>query len=120
MVEICLKNIRCFSFHGCLKEEKIIGSEYLASLWVKGSFYKSSKSDDLKDTADYVLLNKIVLEEMSIRSKLLEGVAERIVSRVLLEDVRVDKVTVSIAKLSPPLNGDTESVSVKISKKRDP
>jgi dihydroneopterin aldolase len=28
-------------------------------------------SDDLKDTVDYVLLNKIVLEEMEIRSHLL-------------------------------------------------
>ena len=73
MIEVCLKNIRCYSFHGCLKEEKILGSEYLVSLRVKGEFDKSVQSDDLKDTVDYVLLNKIVLEEMAVRSKLLEN-----------------------------------------------
>ena len=119
MIEVCLKNIRCYSFHGCLKEEKILGSEYLVSLRVKGEFDKSVQSDDLKDTVDYVLLNKIVLEEMAVRSKLLENVAYRVVSRTLKEDGRVSEAFVSISKLCPPVNGNTERVSVKISKKRD-
>jgi dihydroneopterin aldolase len=38
-------------------------------------------SDDLNDTVDYVLLNKIVVEEMEIRSHLLEHVAQRIITR---------------------------------------
>ena len=120
MIEVCLKNIRCYSFHGCLKEEKVIGSEYLVSLWVRGGFSKSTHTDNLKDTADYVLLNKIVLEEMAIRSRLLESVAHRIISRVLHEDGRVNQATASISKLSPPVGGDIERASVKISKKRAP
>tara|TARA_B100000929_G_C15415857_1_gene389642 strand:- start:104 stop:466 length:363 start_codon:yes stop_codon:yes gene_type:complete len=119
MIEICLKNIRCYSFHGCLKEEQILGGEYLVSLWVRGEFGKSVHSDALKDTVDYVLLNNIVLEEMATRSKLLESVADRVVSRVLREDGRVNQATASISKLSPPVGGEVESVSVKISKKRD-
>jgi dihydroneopterin aldolase len=42
-------------------------------------------SDDLNDTVDYVLLNKIVVEEMEIRSHLLEHVAQRIITRVFGE-----------------------------------
>ena len=118
MVEICLKNIRCYSYHGCLKEEGVIGGEYLVSLWVRGDFRKGSDSDSLKDTADYVLLNKIVLEEMAIRSQLLESVANRIVSRVLQEESRLKQATVLLSKLSPPVGGDVGRVSVKISKKR--
>ncbi len=118
MIEVCLKNIRCYSFHGCLKEEKILGSEYLVSLRVKGEFDKSVQSDDLKDTVDYVLLNKIVLEEMATRSTLLESVANRIVSRILQEESRLKKASVSVSKLSPPVGGDVGRVSVKISKKR--
>jgi len=119
MFEICLKNIRCYSYHGCLKEEEIIGSDYLVTLWVRGELSKSADSDSLKDTVDYVFLNKIVLEEMAIRSKLLESVANRVASRVLQEEVRLNQVTVSISKLSPPVNGDAELVSVKFSKKRE-
>ena len=94
MVEIYLKNVRCYSFHGCLKEESIIGSEYLVNLWVSGLLENSPVSDKIEDAIDYVFLNKIIKEEMSIPSKLLESVSHRILSRVLDEDKRVLEVTV--------------------------
>ena len=88
------------------------------NLWVWGDFSKGSDSDSLKDTVDYVWLNKIVVEEMDVRSRLLESVANRIVSRILQEESRLKKVSVSVSKLSPPVGGDVGRVSVKISKKR--
>jgi dihydroneopterin aldolase len=68
---IKLQNIRTFSYHGCLVEEEKIGSDYRVDLEVKTDLRKSSQTDELLDTIDYVLLNKIVVEEMAIRSKLL-------------------------------------------------
>ncbi|MDA9593780.1 dihydroneopterin aldolase [Flavobacteriaceae bacterium] len=119
MVEIYLKNVRCYCFHGCLKEESIIGSEYLVNLWAKGALGKASLTDKIDDAIDYVFLNKVVVEEMSIPSKLLETVAERILNRVLNEDNKIQKITVSVSKICPPINGDVESVAVKLSKKRE-
>ena len=119
MVEIYLKNVRCYCFHGCLKEESIIGSEYLVNLWAKGALGKASLTDKIDDAIDYVFLNKVIVEEMSIPSKLLETVAERILNRILKEENRVQKITVSVSKICPPINGDVESVSVKLSKKRE-
>ena len=69
MGTIKLQNIRTFSFHGCLEEEAKIGSDYRVDLEIKSDLRKSSVTDELKDTVDYVLLNKIVVEEMAIRSK---------------------------------------------------
>ena len=63
----------------------------------------SSNSDKLIDTVDYVLLNKIVKEEMSIPSKLLETVGKRILNRVFLESNLVTKVIISISKINPPI-----------------
>ena len=119
MVEIYLKNVRCYCFHGCLKEESIIGSEYLVNLWAKGALGKASFTDKIDDAIDYVFLNKIIVDEMSIPSKLLETVAERILNRALNEDNRIQKITVSVSKICPPINGDVESVAVKLSKKRE-
>ena len=119
MVEIYLKNVRCYCFHGCLKEESIIGSEYLVNLWAKGALGKASLTDKIDDAIDYVFLNKVIVEEMSIPSKLLETVAERILNRILKEESRVQKITVTVSKICPPINGDVESVSVKLSKKRE-
>jgi dihydroneopterin aldolase len=67
MGTIKLKNIRTFSYHGCLIEEGKIGSDYSVDLEIKTDLRKSCVSDDLNDTVDYVLLNKIVVE-MDIRS----------------------------------------------------
>ena len=119
MAEIYLKKVRCYSFHGCLKEESVIGSKYFVDLWVKSKNNKTPSKDQLKDVIDYVLLNKIIKEEMAIPSKLLESVGKRVLSRVLKEDKRVLKATVRVSKLSPPINGDVESVSIKLSQKRE-
>ncbi|MGB7785149.1 MAG: dihydroneopterin aldolase [Salinimicrobium sp.] len=115
---IKLKNIRVFAYHGCLDEEGRIGSDYRVDLKVRGDLSLSAKTDALKDTIDYVHLNKIVKEEMAVRSKLLETVAERILDRVLKEILIVQKVTVDVSKINPPIGGNVQMVTVRRSKSR--
>lgn len=115
---IKVENIRVFAFHGCLKEETKIGSDYRVDLEVKANLKTASNSDKLIDTIDYVLLNKIVKEEMSIPSKLLETVGKRILNRVFLESNLVTKVVISISKINPPVGGDVEMVTIKLVEKR--
>ena len=115
---IKLKNIRTFSYHGCMIEEGKIGSDYRVDLKIKSNLQKSAETDHLADTADYVHLNKIVTEEMAIRAHLLEHVAKRINNRVLAEIPIVEKTTVSVSKINPPIGGDVESVTIKMSQIR--
>ena len=109
---IKLKNIRTFSFHGCLAEEAKIGSEYSVDLEIKTDLRKSAASDLLADTVDYVLLNRIVVDEMAIRSNLLEHVAHRIIKSVFDQIAAVSRITLSVSKLNPPLGGDVEAVTI--------
>jgi dihydroneopterin aldolase len=109
---IKLENIRIFAFHGCLVEESRIGSDYLVQLEVKTDMRKSAQTDDLADTVDYVHLNKIVTEEMSIRSKLLEHVGQRIIERIFKEIAAVSTVKVSVSKCNPPIGGDVAAVTI--------
>ena len=111
---IRLKNIRTFSFHGCLIEESKIGSDYSVDLEVKTDLRKSSLTDDLKDTVDYVHLNEIVVEEMAIRSKLLEHVAHRIIKRIFDEIPSISTITIAVSKLNPPIGGDVEAVTIQM------
>ncbi len=114
MGTIRLQNIRTFSFHGCLNEEASIGSDYRIDLEVKCNLKQSSQSDELKDTVDYVYLNKIVVEEMAIRSKLLEHVAHRIITRIFSEIPSVSRILLAVSKLNPPIGGDVEAVTIEI------
>ena len=119
MGTIKLQNIRTFSFHGCLEEEGRIGSDYRIDLDIKTDLRKSSISDDLNDTVDYVLLNKIVEEEMAIRSKLLEHVANRIITRIFKEIPSVSRIVLAVSKLNPPIGGDVESVTIEMEEYRN-
>lgn len=113
MGKIYLKNIRLYSYHGCMDEEKKIGSDYVVNLKVETDLSASSKSDNLADTVDYVNLYSIVKEEMGQRAKLLETVADRIINRVLKEHPDVIKASVKVAKKNPPIGGNVEEVAVK-------
>ena len=115
---IKVTNINVYSFHGCLDEEAKIGSEYRVDVEVKADLKKSAKTDELIDTVDYVHLNYIVKQEMAIRSKLLEEVAQRILDRFFNEILMVKKATVSVAKINPPIGGNVAEVAVVLSKKR--
>jgi len=115
---IKVENIRVYAHHGCLKEETKIGSDYRVDLKVKANLKASAKTDELSDTVDYVLLNNIVKEEMQQPSKLLETVAKRILNRIFEESFLVEKATVSVSKLNPPIGGDVEMVTIKVTERR--
>jgi dihydroneopterin aldolase len=118
MGTIKLKNIRTFSYHGCLVEEGKIGSDYRVDLEVKTDLKISAETDDLHDTVDYVLLNKIVVTEMAIRSHLLEHVAKRIINKILTESKMVTNVKVAVSKINPPIGGDVEMVTIEMEENR--
>jgi len=115
---IKVNNIKLYAFHGCLDEEGKIGSEYSVDVKIKADLKKSAKTDELSDTVDYVHLNHIVKEEMAIRSKLLEEVAQRILNRFFKELRMIQKATVSVSKINPPIGGNVKEVVIIISKKR--
>ncbi len=112
MGTIQLQNIRTFSYHGCLEEEAKIGSNYRIDLEVKTDLRKSAVSDDLSDTVDYVILNKIVVSEMAIRANLLEHVAHRIIHRCFSELPSISRIKLAVSKLNPPIGGDVEAVTI--------
>ncbi|MBJ2175991.1 dihydroneopterin aldolase [Aureibaculum sp. A20] len=115
---IKVRNIRVYAYHGCLDEEGKIGSEYRVDLAVKTDLSKSAKTDNLADTVDYVHLNRIVKEEMSVRTKLLETVADRILTRIIDEIPIVKKATVEVSKVNPPIGGNVALVTIIMSKKK--
>ena len=114
MGRIHLNNIQLYAYHGCLVEEGKIGGDYRVDLAVTANLENPSKNDSLKETVDYVQLHQIVKEEMSIRSKLLEHVAKRILNRIFDEISLVENATVKVSKVNPPIGGNVEQVSVEM------
>jgi dihydroneopterin aldolase len=107
-----VNQIRVYANHGCLPEEALIGSKYTVDVYIETDFSKSTESDELSDTVDYVTINQIVMDEMAVRSKLLEQVAQRIVNASKKACPEIQKIRVKISKLCPPINGDVQDVSI--------
>jgi dihydroneopterin aldolase len=107
-----VNGIKLFAFHGCLPEEGKIGGNYLVDVWVETDFQLAAKTDTLENTIDYVVVNKIVAEEMAIRSKLIEHVGYRIIERLKSTLHNLHLVKVKITKICPPINGDVENVAI--------
>ena len=112
MNKIKVYGIRTYSYHGCLPEEGKIGGDFEINVDLWCNFKSAAKEDDLKQTVNYVDVNKTVEEEMAIRANLIETVAYRIVNKIKQQHQIVEKVRVEIQKINPPLDGDVKFVSV--------
>ncbi len=110
--QIEVNGIQLYAFHGCLEEEGRIGGHYIVDVSLITDFTSAALSDDLTQTVDYVDINRIVSEEMAIRSKLIEHVGQRISRRIYQELKAIEKLKVKITKLCPPINGDVQNVAI--------
>ena len=119
MGKILLRDLTIYAYHGCFAEETKIGAEYKLDVWVEGDFSSAEKTDDLSTTVDYVLLSDLVKEEMSIPSKLIEHVADRIISRVLSTFPEIALAGLVIKKPTPPMNVYADYVEYKIERFQD-
>ena len=114
-----VENLKIYAFHGCMEEEKIIGGDYVINICAVCSVGKKAFDDEIGGTVDYVDLARIAKREMSVRSRLLEAVVIRIIDCCFNEISVLDHISVTVSKLSPPIDADVESVSVSMDKKRE-
>lgn len=107
-----VNGIKLYAHHGCLPEEGAIGGNYIVDVKMKTNFSKSFETDELVDTIDYVVVNKIVEEEMAIRSKLIEHVGHRILKKLKNTLHGLTYLSVKVTKICPPIEGDVENVAI--------
>ena len=113
-----VENLKIYAYHGCMKEEKVIGSDYIVNITAVCFVNKEVFQDVINGTVDYVDLARIAKEEMSIRAKLLEVVVKRIIDRSFEEIMILNKISVTVSKINPPINADVEAVSVTMAEER--
>ena len=113
-----VENLKIYAFHGCMNEEKVIGSDYVVNITAICFVNKEVFQDVIRGTVDYVDLARIAKQEMSIRAKLLEVVVKRIIDRSFEEITVLNKISVTVSKINPPINADVEAVSVTMAEER--
>jgi dihydroneopterin aldolase len=117
MGRIALTGMEFHAFHGCFKEEQIIGTNFIVDLLIETDTSAPELTDELKDTLDYSKVYKIVKGEMEITAKLLEHVARRILNSLIKSFPQITFAGITLSKMNPPLGGKVERVSVTLNSK---
>lgn len=119
MDRIIMKNMAFHGNHGVLQEEKVLGQKFFVDCYLSLDLSKAGKNDDLNSTVSYSEVYdriKVIMEEE--RYDLIEAVAERICSAVLVNHERVMKVEVTVRKPEAPVKGIFDYFGVEIARER--
>jgi 7,8-dihydroneopterin aldolase/epimerase/oxygenase len=114
-----IRQLRVLGVHGALAEERQRAQPFTVDLDVWLDTAPAAGSDDLADTVDYAGLINLTVTLVAERSfALLEALAATLAEALLAADARIAGVSVTVAKLRPPLPHDVGSVGVRASRWR--
>lgn len=116
---IHLDDMEIYAYHGCFKEEQTAGNWFLVNLILETAMEKPSLTDNIADALNYQVAYQVVKTEMAVPSHLLEHVAERILNALFQKFIQLERASVKVSKMNPPMGGRMKSVSVEISKTKN-
>lgn len=111
---IAVEGMEFYAYHGCFPEEKIVGTRFIADIYIKANTAKAEKNDDLEATINYAHVYELIKEEMNQSSDLIEHVARRILEHVASQYHQAEWIKIKIAKLNPPIGSKMKCVSVEL------
>jgi dihydroneopterin aldolase len=111
---IAIEGMDFFAYHGCFKEERIIGTRFTVDAWLITDTSVSETSDELKHTVNYQAVYAVIRLEMEQHSHLLEHVARRIIDAIYKNFNTITHIKIKVSKLNPALahGGKIKQVSV--------
>ncbi|RLD59366.1 MAG: dihydroneopterin aldolase [Bacteroidetes bacterium] len=111
-----IEGMEFYAYHGCFKEEQIVGNKFLIDLSIEADCDEASKTDNINDAVNYQIAYTIVKDEMEKKSHLLENIANRILNSLHKKLPGIIKATVKVSKINPPMGGKIEKVSLTLCK----
>ncbi|MBE9137283.1 dihydroneopterin aldolase [Nodosilinea sp. LEGE 07088] len=119
MDAIHLTNIRAYGYTGALPEETVLGQWFQADITLYLDLTQATASDRLADTHDYrTVINSTQAIISGQKFVLIERLAGAIATSALESDLRLQRVTVRVTKLTPPIPNYTGQVAVEITRDR--
>ncbi|MBC7889725.1 MAG: dihydroneopterin aldolase [Ferruginibacter sp.] len=101
MLTIHLHKLLFHSFHGYYEEEQILGNDFEVNADIVVDTIGQVTS--LRQTVDYVTVYDIIKQRMFQATPLLETVAQELAQAIQTVDERIRSVSITINKLSPPV-----------------
>lgn len=110
-----LKEVRFFAYHGLYPEERKTGNEFEVNLSV--SFEPADGvMNDISATVNYAALFELVKKQMKEPADLLETLMTSMAANIKTAFPPIRKISISVAKLHPPIAQFTGQVCVTFQK----
>ena len=111
-----IEGMEFYAYHGHYAEEQIVGNRFLLDLKIETNCIPAAESDDISDAVNYQTAYKVIKEQMQIKSHLLENIAKRILDALYINIKGIEKATIKVSKMNPPMGGKIQKVSVSMTK----
>ncbi|MFA6126735.1 MAG: dihydroneopterin aldolase [Bacteroidales bacterium] len=115
---IRIEQMEFYSFHGCFEEERIVGNRFIVDLEMETEMTRACETDRIDDALNYQTAYDLIKTEMKTNSYLLEHIAGRILDALFSQFPQLEKASVKVSKMNPPMGGKIRAVSVELKKVR--
>lgn len=120
-LQISLRRLRFYAYHGVLPQEREVGGDYEVNLCLLLEAAEAALEDDeLEGTVNYAEVYELAACEMERPAKLLEHVAYRIARRLLERFEKIVAAEVGVCKLNPPMGAACDGAEARVKLEREP
>jgi 7,8-dihydroneopterin aldolase/epimerase/oxygenase len=112
MTTITLQGVTFFAYHGFYPEEQKLGNCFIVDIAV--DVEPGEQIDDINSTVNYEQLYAIVHDQMTQTRKLIETVADGILKDIKINYPGVERISVTVKKMNPPLNHKVDYAGVTV------
>ncbi len=109
-----INRLRLKAYHGVTEQERLVGNLFEVTVRLAYPIEGAMDTDEISGTLDYAEAIEIIKQTMSTPSRLLENVAGRLKEALLKRFPLIEGGKITIAKLSPPVSAQAESVAVSL------
>ena len=113
-----IEGMEFYAYHGHYEEERVVGNRFLLDLRIEAYCDKAADSDQIKDALNYQTAYKIIKAQMVEKSHLLENIAKRILDALFNNMQGINKATIKVRKMNPPMGGQIKCVSLTMSREK--
>ena len=110
-MQIILKDVVLFGFHGVHLLEKKVGTPFRINIIIE--LEEITPVQELHDTLDYAKVFDTVKEEFKTTEDLLEVLIDRLFISIAALSSKIKTIDISILKLQAPINGFQGEVGVR-------
>ncbi|MDL2312531.1 dihydroneopterin aldolase [Bacteroidales bacterium OttesenSCG-928-B11] len=111
-MKIKITGMEFYSYHGCFREEKIVGTRFKVDVNLECDVMEAAMTDDLTKTVNYQQVHGLVKSIMKQPANILEHLCYKIIREIRQQFPQVVSCEVTVYKLNPSIGGKTEWVAV--------